>query len=86
MDAKSETNDILGEPNGPDAHYSPIVDSHIYGINGGAKTPQDWMDVAWAALDQAGFTPEQINNCREAWGMRLPGESEEPPTDWDPNP
>lgn len=34
--------------------YSPAVDKHIYGIHGCA-TKQDWLELALAALDQAGL-------------------------------
>jgi hypothetical protein len=41
-------------------YYSKAVDPHIYGVKDGAKTKEDWIAVAWAALDQAGLTKDEI--------------------------
>ena len=45
--------------------YSPQVDPHIYAFQGhpdpqpGCQTPQDWVELALAALDQAGLSVRQ---------------------------
>jgi hypothetical protein len=52
---------IEGEPN-----YSAGVDPHIYvGQGAGAKTVSDWIDVAIAAIDQAGFSVKVQEHVRD---------------------
>ena len=35
--------------------YSERVDPHIYGPEKGCETPEDWLELAIAALDQGGW-------------------------------
>ena len=39
-------------------NYSPQVDAHVYGVKDedGCQTPNDWIQLAMAALDQAGLS------------------------------
>lgn len=48
-------------------NYSPRIDHHIYAIpaDHGCRTVTDWIDLAIAALDQAGFSVHTQNNIRD---------------------
>lgn len=36
--------------------YSPLIDRYIYGVSPGCTACQEWVDLAFAALDQAGLS------------------------------
>lgn len=44
--------------------YSEIVDPHIYVTNSTICKPSDWIDIAMAALDQAGLSLAEQNQVR----------------------
>lgn len=48
-------------------NYQPKVDHHIYAIplDHGCRTVDDWIDLAIAAMDQAGFSIHSQNNIRD---------------------
>ena len=43
-------------------YYSEEVDKHIYNIPDGCKTVDDWIELALAAIDQAGFSAKSQNS------------------------
>lgn len=45
--------------------YSEKVDRHIYDVGGGCETQEDWIQLALAALDQAGIEVQPLQ-CIEA--------------------
>jgi hypothetical protein len=54
-----------------EANYSPVVDKHIYVGEGGATTPGEWVEVVLAALDQAGFSPQQVGRVSDCIDREL---------------
>jgi len=58
-------------------NYSEIIDRHIY-VKDGCTIPEEWIDLAIAAIDQAGFDirtqesiRDELRNVRESKPRRL---------------